>query len=103
MNDRSFTIESFGYTTTRLVRRDGVKVAILFPPEGEGAPFQLYPHPDTFPGLGFAGLPAPLRPEFMPFASLAEVETFLGIGRPAAAAPRKRALRRAATPEKLAA
>ena len=44
-----------------------------------GAAWQLYPHPDTFPGLNFEGLPEPLRPEFLAFPDLPEVERFLGI------------------------
>lgn len=75
----AYTIETLSYSSTRLVRLGGRKVAILFPPlEAEG-PYQLYLHPDTFRSLTFAGLPAPLRPEFMAFDSLAAVETFLDI------------------------
>ncbi|MCI9881428.1 hypothetical protein MTL_15410 [Methylobacterium goesingense] len=82
----AYTIETLSYSSTRLVRLGGRKVAILFPPLDAGGPYQLYPHPDTFRSLTFAGLPAPLRPEFMAFDTLGAVEAFLGI-RPAAPAP----------------
>lgn len=75
----AYTIETLSYSSTRLVRLGGRKVAILFPPLEPGGPYQLYPHPDTFRSLTFAGLPAPLRPEFMAFDTLAAVETFLGL------------------------
>ncbi|MDP4023931.1 hypothetical protein Q8W71_14970 [Methylobacterium sp. NEAU 140] len=75
-----WSIETLTYSPTRLVRLEGRKVAILFPPaEAEGA-WQLYPHPDAFPGLNFEGLPAPLRPGFAAFPDFAAVERFLGIG-----------------------
>ena len=77
---RSWSIETLSYSPSRIVRLGDEKVAILFPPVEPGAVWQLYPHPDTFPGLNFEGLPAPLRPEFLAFADLPEVERFLGIG-----------------------
>ncbi len=76
---RNWSIETLSYSPTRIVRLGTEKVAILFPPAEPGAGWQLYPHPDTFPGLNFEGLPAPLRPEFLAFPDLAEVERFLGI------------------------
>ncbi|WP_336487775.1 hypothetical protein [Methylobacterium nigriterrae] len=75
----AYRIETLTYSTTSLVWLGTRKAAILFPPAHEGAPYQLYPHPDTYPGLTFAGLPAPLQPDFMPFASLDEVRVFLGL------------------------
>lgn len=75
----SFRIEALSYSATRLVRLGRRKVAILFAPSEPGAPWKLYPHPDSFPGLSFEGLPAPLRPEFTDFANLDAVEAFLGI------------------------
>lgn len=85
----AYTIETLSYSSTRLVRLGGRKVAILFPPLAAGGPDQLYPHPDTFRSLTFAGLPQPLRPEFMAFDSLEAVEAFLGIR---SAAPARDAL-----------
>jgi hypothetical protein len=78
--NRGWTIETLSYSPSRIVRRGAEKVAILFPPLEPGGAWQLYPHPDTFPGLNFEGLPEPLRPEFLAFPDLAEVERFLGIG-----------------------
>lgn len=75
----SYRIETLSYSSTRLVWLGDVKVAILFAPADEGAPYQLYPHPATFPTLTFEGLPAPLQPEFMSFPDLQAVEAFLGI------------------------
>ncbi len=75
----SYAIETLSYSPTRLVKLGRRKVAMLFQPAEPGAPWQLYPNPDAFPGLGFEGLPAPLRPEFMSFPDLAAVEVFLGI------------------------
>lgn len=75
----AYTIETLSYSSTSLVRLGGAKVAILFPPLEPGDCYQLYPHPDTFRSLTFAGLPAPLRPEFMSFESLDAVRAFLGI------------------------
>ena len=83
----TYAIETLSYSPTRLVRLGRRKVAMLFAPAEPGAPWQLYPHPDTFPGLTFEGLPAPLRPEFMSFPDLAAVEDFLGLGRASAPAP----------------
>ncbi|MEE7450861.1 hypothetical protein MRF4_25380 [Methylobacterium radiotolerans] len=74
-----WSIETLSYSPTRIVRLGAEKVAILFPPDEPGAAWQLYPHPDTFPGLNFEGLPEPLRPEFLAFPDLPEVERFLGI------------------------
>ncbi|WP_457104756.1 hypothetical protein [Methylobacterium sp. P5_C11] len=74
-----WSIETLSYSPTRIVRLGSEKVAILFPPVEPGASWQLYPHPDTFPGLNFEGLPEPLRPEFLAFPDLPEVERFLGI------------------------
>lgn len=74
-----WSIETLSYSPTRIVRLGAEKVAILFPPAEPGAAWQLYPHPDTFPGLNFEGLPEPLRPEFLAFPDLPEVERFLGI------------------------
>ena len=74
-----WSIETLSYSPTRIVRLGTEKVAILFPPVEPGAAWQLYPHPDTFPGLNFEGLPEPLRPEFLAFPDLPEVERFLGI------------------------
>ena len=74
-----YAIETLSYSPTRLVKLGRRKVAMLFQPAEAGAPWQLYPNPDAFPGLGFEGLPAPLRPEFMSFPDLAAVEIFLGI------------------------
>ncbi|MEL6062737.1 MULTISPECIES: hypothetical protein [unclassified Methylobacterium] len=76
---RDWSIETLSYSPSRIVRLGEEKVAILFPPLEEGGAWQLYPHPDTFPGLNFEGLPAPLRPEFLAFPDLPEVERFLGI------------------------
>ena len=76
-----YVIETLSYSPTRLVKLGRRKVAMLFQPAEAGAPWQLYPNPDAFPGLGFEGLPAPLRPEFMSFPDLAAVEDFLGIGK----------------------
>ena len=59
---RNWSIETLSYSPTRIVRLGEEKVAILFPPVEPGAEWQLYPHPDTFPGLNFDGLPEPLRP-----------------------------------------
>ncbi len=81
----SYAIETLSYSPTRLVKLGRRKVAMLFQPAEAGAPWQLYPNPDAFPGLGFEGLPAPLRPEFMSFPDLAAVEVFLGIGGASAA------------------
>lgn len=75
----SFEIEELSYSASRIVWQGGRKVAILFPPLDEAGSYLLYPHPLTFPGLGFAGLPEPLRPEFMAFATLDEVRAFLGV------------------------
>lgn len=89
-NDRrqeTYAIETLSYSPTRLVRLGRRKVAMLFAPAEPGAPWQLYPHPDAFPGLTFEGLPAPLRPEFMSFPDLAAVEEFLGLGRGRTAEP----------------
>ena len=74
-----WSIETLSYSPTRIGRLGAEKVAILFPPVEPGAAWQLYPHPDTFPGLNFEGLPEPLRPEFLAFPDLPEVERFLGI------------------------
>lgn len=74
-----WSIETLSYSPTRIVRLGDEKVAILFPPVEPGAEWQLYPHPDTFPGLNFEGLPEPLRPEFLGFSDLPAVERFLGI------------------------
>lgn len=76
---RNWSIETLSYSPTRIVRLGSEKVAILFPPVEPGSAWQLYPHPDTFPGLNFDGLPEPLRPEFLAFPDLPEVERFLGI------------------------
>ncbi|SFM20767.1 hypothetical protein [Methylobacterium pseudosasicola] len=76
---RNWSIETLSYSPTRIVRLGDEKVAILFPPVEPGAEWQLYPHPDTFPGLNFDGLPEPLRPEFLGFSDLPAVERFLGI------------------------
>ena len=76
---RGWSIETLSYSPTRIVRLGTEKVAILFPPVELGAEWQLYPHPDTFPGLNFEGLPEPLRPEFLGFTDLPAVERFLGI------------------------
>ncbi|MCJ2086893.1 hypothetical protein MKK88_12955 [Methylobacterium sp. E-005] len=76
---RDWSIETLSYSPSRIVRLGDEKVAILFPPLDEGGAWQLYPHPDTFPGLNFEGLPAPLQPEFLAFSDLPEVERFLGI------------------------
>ncbi len=76
----TYAIETLSYSPTRLVRLGRRKVAMLFAPAEPGGPWQLYPNPDAFPGLDFAGLPAPLRPEFMSFPDLAAVESFLGLG-----------------------
>lgn len=76
---RGWSIETLSYSPSRIVRLGDEKVAILFPPLEPGAAWQLYPHPDTFPGLNFEGLPEPLRPEFLSFPDLTEVERFLGI------------------------
>jgi hypothetical protein len=80
---QGWSIETLSYSPSRIVRLGSEKVAILFPPVEPGAAWQLYPHPDTFPGLNFEGLPEPLRPEFLAFPDLAEVERFLGIRDPA--------------------
>jgi hypothetical protein len=76
---RNWSIEALSYSPSRIVRLGDEKVAILFPPLEEGGAWQLYPHPETFPGLNFEGLPAPLQPEFLAFPDLPEVERFLGI------------------------
>jgi len=75
----TYRIETLSYSSTRLVWLGDVKVAILFAPSEDGAPYHLYPHPAAFPTLGFQGLPAPLRPEFMAFPDLDAVRDFLGI------------------------
>lgn len=74
-----YRIETLSYSSTRLVWLGDVKVAILFAPSEDGAPYHLYPHPSAFPTLGFQGLPAPLRPEFMAFPDLDAVRAFLGL------------------------
>ena len=76
---QGWSIETLSYSPTRIVRLGSEKVAILFPPVEPGSTWQLYPHPDAFPGLNFEGLPAPLRPEFLAFPDLPGVERFLGI------------------------
>ncbi|MGV7030185.1 hypothetical protein [Methylobacterium symbioticum] len=89
-NDRrqeTYVIETLSYSPTRLVRLGRRKVAMLFQPAEPGAPWQLYPHPDAFPGLTFEGLPAPLRPEFMSFSDLGAVEDFLGLRKAPKAEP----------------
>lgn len=87
-----YRIEALSYSSTRLVWLGDVKVAILFAPSEDGAPYHLYPHPATFPTLGFQGLPAPLRPEFMAFPDVGAVRAFLGIaGREDEAEPVSRA------------
>lgn len=78
-NAASYRIETLSYSSTRLVWLGDVKVAILFAPSEDGAPYHLYPHPAAFPTLGFQGLPEPLRPEFMAFPDLDSVRAFLGI------------------------
>jgi hypothetical protein len=75
----SFRIENLNKSSTSIVWLGSIKVAILFRPVGSDEPYQLYPHPGTYRTLDFAGLPAPLRPEFMSFPTLAAVEAFLGI------------------------
>jgi hypothetical protein len=60
-----------------LVMRGSTKVAIVFPDSSDR--FLVYPHPDTYPGLTFEGLPKPFLPEWMTFGSIVEVERFLGI------------------------
>lgn len=75
----SFRIEKFSYSSTSIVWLGKTKVAILFAPDQDGAPYQLYPHPATYRTLDFRGLPKPLRPEFMAFTDLAAVEAFLGL------------------------
>jgi hypothetical protein len=77
--DRHWSIETLSYSPSRIVRLGCEKVAILFPPLEPGGSWKLYPHPDTFPGLNFDGLPEPLRPEFLAFSDLTSVERFLGI------------------------
>lgn len=80
MADReSYQIEFLSYSATSIVWLGDVKVAIVFPPLHDGGPYQIYPHPGTFPTLSFAGLPSPLRPEFMPFQNLDAVRAFLGM------------------------
>ena len=74
-----YRIEALSYSSTRLVWLGDVKVAILFAPSEDGARYHLYPHPATFPTLGFLGLPAPLQPEFMAFPDVEAVRAFLGI------------------------
>ncbi|GJD93673.1 hypothetical protein [Methylobacterium iners] len=74
-----YSIQALTYSNARIVWFRGVKAAILFPPLYAGGPYELYPHPETYPGLSFEGLPSPLRPEFMPFATLDDVYAFLGI------------------------
>lgn len=68
-----------------LVKRQGVKVAIVFPANAEGR-LAIYPHPETYPDLCFTGLPDPLLPEWMTFGSMREIEAFLGIEQRAEAA-----------------
>lgn len=80
----AYVIEPMEYGSASLVRHGDTKAAILFAPMAPGEPYQLYPHPDTYRSLDFAGLPAPLRPEFMAFASLDAVRLFLGIAEAAA-------------------
>lgn len=75
----SYRIQNLSYSSTRLVWLGDVKVAILFSPLEEGAPYHLYPHPATYPTLDFQGLPEPLLPEFMAFPDLEAVKAFLGI------------------------
>ena len=79
-----YFIELLSYSSTSLVWIGSTKVAILFPPLHEEGDYLLYPHPDTYRGLTFPGLPAPLRPGFMAFTSFDEVQAFLAIESPAA-------------------
>ena len=78
-----FAIETLSYSSSLIVWHGRSKAAILFPPAEAGGGWSLYPHPGTYPGLGFEGLPKPLRPDFMRFDSLASVHDFLGLPRPA--------------------
>lgn len=75
----TYSIETLSYSAMRVVWLDGRKVALLFQPMIPGEPWTIYPNPDAFPGLAFEGLPDPLKPQFMDFASLAAVEAYLGI------------------------
>lgn len=82
----AYSIQMLTYSKSQIVWFRGRKAAILFPPLYNGGPYELYPHPETYPGLNFDGLPSPLRPEFMPFATLDDVNAFLGIPAEAMAA-----------------
>lgn len=75
----SYVIECLSYSSSKIVWLGDIKVAILFPPSEQGGPYELYPHPGTFPELTSDGLPEPLQPGFMPFATLDDVYAFLGI------------------------
>jgi hypothetical protein len=76
---KNYSVEALSYSDCRIVWLGDVKAALLFPPLREGEDYVLYPHPATYPGLTFEGLPAPLRPEIMRFATLAAVYAFLGL------------------------
>ena len=54
------------------------KAAIIYP-AGEDGRLAVYPNPDSYPGLRFRGLPAPLKPEFEFFDSLEQIAERLGI------------------------
>ena len=79
-----FAIEALSYSSSLIVWHGRDKAAILFPPADGAGEWSLYPHPGTYPGLGFEGLPKPLRPDFMRFDSLGAVYAFLGLAQPAA-------------------
>lgn len=79
-----FRIEHVWADYHRIMQGD-IKVAIIFPADGDGR-LAVYPNPDEYPGLTFAGLPAPLLPEWMKFGSLDEIADMLGIAEQAEAA-----------------
>lgn len=54
------------------------KAAIIYPADGDGR-LAVYPNPDAYPGLTFAGLPAPIKPAFEPFDSPQQIAERFGI------------------------
>jgi hypothetical protein len=60
------------------IMADGVRAAIIYPPEDDGR-VAIYPWPRTYQTLTFEGLPSPLRPEWDWHPSLESVRAMLGI------------------------
>jgi hypothetical protein len=67
------------------IMADGVRAAIIYPPEEDGR-VAIYPWPRTYTSLTFEGLPEPLKPEWDWHPSLAAIREFLGIEQERAAA-----------------